>query len=212
KLSTMVWTVVAAQKLGQFGFGVFNLALALGLILIAVGGWGFTSVFVRRASRDTSRVSQYFTEIVVWQGGLTAPLVLLGVVVYSVVTPETTAVVPMAMVLLAGLFDPKSDTARAASSTVHRQGTTSLALIAQRLITSAVAIPAVMIWGSALALSVAFLFSSLLGVVLHGFALGRLGIRFRPRLLTMDGLRHSLRGTHWIGLGGVARAVQYRAG
>lgn len=212
KISTLAWTVVAAQQLGQAGFGVFNLALALGLILVAVGQWGFDSVMVRRASQDTSQLSRFFTEAIVWQVVLTVPLLIIGIAVFAVWEADRTASLATAMVLAGVLCDMVSDNARSAASTIHRQGITSAALIGQRIIMFAVAVPLVLQWDDVIALSAAFLFSSVLGLALHGVALHRLRIRFTLRLVTRTGLRSCFRGTGFIGLSSLIQVLQARIG
>ncbi|MEW1987591.1 flippase [Brevibacterium casei] len=212
KVSTLAWTVVAAQQLGQAGFGVFNFALAVGLILAAIGQWGFDTVLVRRASQDVSQLSRFFTEAIVWQVALAAPLLLAGGVVVAFIDADPGASVATAMVLAAVLCDMISDNARAAASTIHRQGITSAALIGQRILMFATAVPLVLRWGDVLTLSAAFLFSSIVGLALHAAALRRLGIRFRVSHISKSGLRDCLRGTGSIGLSSMIGVLQARIG
>lgn len=212
KISTLAWTVVAAQQLGQAGFGIFNLALAIGLILAAIGQWGFDSVMVRRASQDTSQLSRFFSEAIVWQVVLTVPLLIIGSVVFATLEADRTASLATTMVLGGVFCDMVSDNARSAASTIHRQGITSAALIGQRIIMFAVAIPLVLRWGDITALSAAFLFSSVLGLALHAAALRRLRIRFSLSLVTAVSLRGCLRGTGSIGLSSLIQVLQARIG
>lgn len=213
KLSTLVWTVVAAQQLGQAGFGVFNFAIALGLIIVALGQWGFDIVMVRRASKNVDQLSRYFSEAIVWQVGLSAPLLIIGAVVYGGGSPDDRgAALATVMILGAVLADLISDNARAASSTIHRQGITSLALIGQRIVMAAISIPLMLLWGNVMVLGAAFLFSSLAGLVLHAVALRRLEIRFSLRLVSWSGLRECFGGTGAIGLSSLIQVLQARIG
>ncbi|AMT95078.1 hypothetical protein A2T55_16310 [Brevibacterium linens] len=212
KLSTLAWTVVAAQQLGQAGFGVFNLALAIGLIIVAIGQWGFDTVMVRRASQDTSQLSRFFSESIIWQIVLAAPLLVIGGAVFALVETDRNAALATVMVLCAVLCDMVSDNARAASSTIHRQGITSAALIGQRIIMFAAATPLVLWKGDVVTLSAAFLFASVFGLALHGLALRRLKIYFRLSLVTVHGLRNCFRGTGSIGLSSLIQVLQARIG
>lgn len=212
KLTTLAWTLVAAQQLGQEGFGAFNLILALNLVIAALGEWGFDSVLVQRGSVDRGALSRYFTESAVWQVGLATPMLLLGGLIFSATRSEQEAVLAFFLVVVAILCDTVSDTARTASTVIHRQGRTSAALTMQRTLTAIVAIPALMAKPDLVMLAAAFSGTSVVGLLLHLRALRRLDLRLDLRLLTWHSLRAYGRGTTRIGLSALLSVVLYRAG
>lgn len=203
KFATLAWLVVAARVLDQPAFGAFSFALALALLVGAVVEWGFSPIMIARASPDPSRLDALYTSAQVWQLVLGAPAYAAAVLVArsALDSPGETVVLVAAVVATAA--ETWCSTARSAASVVQRQGRVSFALTAQRVVVAAAAVAALVIDGGVVALTLAFLAGTLIGVPLHAAALRRVGVRLSAPGLSLASLRALLAGSHLVGVSGV---------
>lgn len=210
KLTTFVWTVVAARALTQEDFGAFTLALSVAMIVSAVAEWGFDPVLVRRASQQPSHIQRLHSEALAWQTLVGVPVFLVAGTMLWLSRPDLETRLTVALVLAAVFLDLWSDTCRATSSAAQNQRPTSVALVVQRLATSVFAIPAVLLAGVA-GLAGAFLAGYVVGLVAHLVALARLRVGFAPRELSRPGLRRFARGTTALGVAGLLSMALFRS-
>jgi O-antigen/teichoic acid export membrane protein len=210
KGGTFVWTVVAARQLTPEEFGLFNLVLAVALLVSAGAEWGFDPMLVRRASQRPDRLEQHYAEAVSWQSAIGVPVFITGAVVMSLVRPDEAARWTVALLFLAVFLDLWSDTSRATSAAALDQTTTATALVVQRLATMLLAVPVLLAGGGTAALAGAVLVAYAVGWLAHQLALRRLGIRFRSRLVTKAGMRAFVRGTGIVGLNALILMALFR--
>ena len=177
KLSTLVWTFVAARALSPTSFGVFFYAFALAGLASAVSEWGFDPVLIERVSRDPSCVDDEYTRAQACQTLLALPA--FGVATFIAIQSRGDARDRFAIgaICLAVLFDLWTDTARSVGAALRNQIPTSQALVVQRWVTAIAVIAALVAGGGLLGLCLAFLGGSMVGVAAHQIALRRLGVR-----------------------------------
>jgi O-antigen/teichoic acid export membrane protein len=209
KLTTFVWTVVAARALSQEDFGTFTLALSVAMIVSSVAEWGFDPVLGRRAAQQPSQIERLHSESLAWQTFVGVPVFLTAGVLLWLSRPDLETRLTVVLVLAAVFLDLWSDTCRATAAAAQDQRPTSTALILQRTATSIFAIPAVILGGLA-GLAGAFLAGYVVGLLAHLVALGTLSIRFRPRSLTRTGLRRFAEGTLALGVAGLLSMSLFR--
>ena len=191
KGATLVFTVSAARALGPSGFGAFSYAVTFGLLLATLPSWGFDNVMLRRASADPTSLQAALAQALVCRALIAVPVLVIGGAAGAasqVSGPARTAVV---LILAASLLESMGDAGRAAEAARERTGSTSIALLLQRLATTGLALT-VLVWGGHLeGVCVAYLVSSVLGLALTALALRRLDVRpdwgkvNRPSLVRM---------------------------
>ena len=210
KVATLAWTVVAVHALTQQDFGAFSYALALMLLVSSFPAWGFDPVLVRRGSVSPEQLTRLHTEAIAWQTLLAVPVfVLVGLLAaVSRPSPEATAVV--AIVLLAGVPELLSDTARASASARQEPAGVAIALVLQRLVTAAFIVGA--LWGGygVLGAACGFLAGTLAGWFAHVAALRRIDVHVRLSALSWPGMREMLREARLLGLSAVVLVVLFR--
>lgn len=209
KLTTFLWTVVAARELSQADFGTLNFALSLALILAAVAEWGFDPVMIQRTAREPELGERFFVHAVTWEA-IVATVLFAGTAAAVVTFSTGTAQVVVLLVLLAIYLDVFADTMRGMGTALQRQGVTSVALLVQRVAIAAFVVPVLLAGGGLTAFGVAFLAGYIVGYGAHLVALHRLGIRLRPGLVDRTGMRSFMKGTTAIALSGLVLAALFR--
>jgi O-antigen/teichoic acid export membrane protein len=209
KVGTFAWTAVAARRLGPAGFGVFTVALSVALILSNLSEWSFDAALIQRASSDPDRRNAYLTDAVVCEGLLAVALFGAGGLLVAHWLPGS-ATVALALVLLSVYLDSFSDTLRAASAAVQRQGGTSLALIAQRALAAGVGIGLLLAGYGLTGLATALAATSALGLVGHIAAVWQLDLRLTRSAVSLQLFNRFIAGTWPIGVANVVLATLFR--
>lgn len=210
KLATLSWTVVAARQLDRDEFGAFSFALSLVLLVSALPSWGFDPVLVRRASRDPSQLPRLHTEALTWQTLLAVPVLVVTGFIAVGARPTPEAALVLVLVLVAGLPEIWSDTARATAGARQDQVGVSQALVAQRVVTAVLVIAALLTGFGVVGVAAGFLGGTLAGWALHARAMRRIEVRMRLSLVTRGGLRAMLRGSGYVGLSALVLIVLFR--
>ena len=211
KLATLVWTVVAARMLDQGDFGAFSYALSLVLLASALPAWGFDPLLVRRGSREPDLLPRLHSEALTWQTLLAVPTFLVVGMLAAGGRPDREAVVVLVLLLVAGVPELWSDTARSSASVRQDQLGVSQALVLQRLVTAALVVGALLAGLGVVGVAGGFLTGTLVGWALHVRALRALDVTIRPGLVTRTGLREMLAGTGSLGLSALVLIVLFRA-
>ncbi len=210
KGATFVWMVVATRSLAQDDFGVLSYALALGVLVSALPGWGFDFAIVTRGSRDHAALERTFTETLVWQIGASVVIYALALGVEFSVRGASTTAVAFAAVLLSTAVDLISHTMREAAVARQRQAGMAAALVVQRVTTTVAVVLSLVMGGGLLAAGLAILGGSLIGLAGHAVALRRVGVRARPGTVTGAGLLDLARATVATGLTGLVLVALFR--
>ena len=210
KVATLAWTVIAVRALTQQDFGAFSYALALMLLVSSFPAWGFDPVLIRRGSVAPDLLTRLHTEAIAWQTLLAVPVFVLVGLLATASRPSAEATAVLAIVLLAGVPELWSDTARAAASARQEPAGVAVALILQRLTTAVFIVGAV--WGGLGVLGAAcgFLAGTLVGWTAHVAALRRMDIHVRLSALSWPGMREMLREARLLGLSAVVLVVLFR--
>lgn len=194
KALTLVWVIVAARLLDAGDFGVFFYALAVATLVTTVAEWGFDAVLVREASREPSRLGALTGAALRLELAVALPALVIGCL-FTVLGQEggenRAAVI---LVFSGALLEVLSDTCRATSQAAQRQGGTATALVAQRFVTAAMIVVALVLGFDLVGLCVGFFLGTAVGVVGHGWAMRRLELNLH------EGWRRELRpliATSW---------------
>jgi O-antigen/teichoic acid export membrane protein len=185
KLASIALYVVMARRLGDAGFGVFTFAFSLVTLVTALGDLGQTEVLIREVARDRQRVHGYFGDTVALKLLLSVPAlaIALGGVFAAGVPAETRVVVTL--IGLAVMAELLMDTSFGVFQAFERMSLTAIVLIAQRTVTAAAGIAALLLGAGVVAVSAIYLAGALLALALSlGLLLRRVvrvGFHARPR-------------------------------
>lgn len=210
KCATLAFTVVVARELGVNAFGSFSYALAFGLLLGVLVSWGFDASVVRRGSEDRRQLDAALTEALVLRTIHAVPVVLAGGLIGVLIRPDRSSAITLVLILLATILDGYGDTGRSAATACERPGVSAAALVVQRLAACILAIAILAAGGGLVAVSAAYLCSSVIGQLTLVLVLRRLGIRLRPSEVRADQLRWLWRSTFLLGLDSVLAMAVFR--
>lgn len=210
KLATLSWTIVAARMLDQGDFGAFSYALSLVLLVSALPAWGFDPLLVRRASADPQQLPRLHTEALTWQTVLAVPTFVVTAFLALRDRPSPSAGLVLVLLLVAGLPELWSDTARSSATVRQDQLGVSRALVLQRIVTAVLIIGALVAGFGLVGVVAGFLGGTIVGWALHVAALRALQVHIQPRLLTWGGLWDMLTGTGYLGLSALVLILLFR--
>lgn len=210
KAATLAFTVVVARQLGAEAFGSFSYALAAGILLATVVSWGFDDEVLRRGSSHRPDLDAVLTRTLALKTLHAVPVVALGVAFAAVTGAGAAATEVLVLVLLATVLDGYGNTGRAAAAACERPGPAALVLTLQRVVACVLAVAVIALGGDLLAVSAAYLASSVVGLVLVAYLVARLGVRPRLRHLGRADLRTLWRGTFLLGVETVLGVALFR--
>jgi O-antigen/teichoic acid export membrane protein len=166
KLVSIALYVVMARRLGDAGFGVFTFAFSLVTLVTALGDLGQTEVLIREVARDRQRVHGYFGDTVALKLLLSVPalaIALGGVFAAGVPTETRLAVTLIGSAVIAELL---MDTSFGVFQAFERMSLTAIALVAQRTLTAAAGIAALLLGAGVVAVSAIYLAGAVLALAL----------------------------------------------
>jgi len=210
KIVTLAFTVVVARQLGATSFGTFSYALALGLLLGTFISWGFDAEVLRRGSVDRRDLDLALGQALILRTVHTVPVMLVGGLLVAFGRPEGAQVPAVALIVLATILDSFGDCGRAASTARERPAWSSFALVVQRVVAFVLAILALGLGGSLVAVSAAYLISSIAGLFVLTRLLRQLDVRPRFRGFDRLDLRKMWRSTFLLGLDVVLAMALFR--
>jgi O-antigen/teichoic acid export membrane protein len=153
KLATAFLYLLVARRAGASEFGIFAFGLSFAGIAVTLGQFGQDLVLTREVARDRRRLSVYYSDALVSRIVLSVPPLLIVVAIsYLAGMKEQTLLV----VLLLGLGfvgDYTVQVSFAVFQAYERIGLVTVILIAQRWLTTAVAVTALYLGGSIVAVS-----------------------------------------------------------
>lgn len=196
KVSTLLILVGAARVLGPSDFGVFGLALSVGLLLAVIPGWGLDDLLVQRGSAEPERLPAFVGQVLSLRCLLALPATAVAISLV-VVHREGTVALAASFVALAPIVDTFSQAFRATATALQRQQLLALVHLTQRLLTAVFAVLALAFSRSLLPLSVTFLSGSVLGFLLLWSAVRWIGVHPTFAETAPRDLRQFFRGS-WI--------------
>jgi O-antigen/teichoic acid export membrane protein len=177
KLGTLIVVVGAARALPLPAFGAFSVALGIGALAAVLPSWGLDTVLIQRGARRPGTLPGLLGTLLVLR--LVVGTVLLAVLAAGATVaglPATTTVAAGA-VITACLVETGTDAYRAVAVARESPGIVAGVQLAQRTATAALALLALGIWDSLLALCLAYLVGTLVGTVGMAAGAARLGVR-----------------------------------
>lgn len=183
KLASFGTFAVASRVLGPSGFGDYSWAFALGAIVASHGMFGFDMALIQLGEQNRNRVSDYLSSSL-------ALRLAIGVVSVAIVTvmpltnPDARSLLVIMTVALS--LENLSTGIRASASTVDRQRGAAVVIIVQRLVTAVVSISALLLGFGVIAMGVAYLVGTAIGVVSLLFVATRIGVAPHVRNIHRD--------------------------
>jgi O-antigen/teichoic acid export membrane protein len=210
KVATLVFTVVVARELGSSSFGSFSYALAFGMLLATLVGWGFDAELARRGSVDLADLDAALAQALTLRTLHALPVVVLGTLIGALTRPSREAAVTLALLLLASVLDSYGDAGRSAATALEQSGRAVLALVAQRVAACLLAVGLLAGGGGLIEVSAGYLLSSLLGQIVLATMLHRFGVRPQWSSVRGAALRDMWRRTVLLGLDSVLATALFR--
>jgi O-antigen/teichoic acid export membrane protein len=210
KAATLVYTLLAARVLSQLDFGAFSYALSFATLLSIVPDWGFDVVVVQRSSARPDRLARLRSLSLTWKTVIGVPVMTAAALVASLSRSTPQARTALYLLMAAALLDIYSNTNRASAAALQRQGGIALALAAQRILTAALAIAALLLGLGLVGLTVSYLIGSVIGLATTSLTMRRLGVAMRLRSLRLAELRELFVRAWWVGVGALVLMALFR--
>lgn|GEM_PF-1017926 len=209
KIATAALYIVVARKLGATEFGVYVFGLSFVGVVTAFGYFGQDIVLTREVARDHGRLDEYYSNAMVSRAMFTLPPLLLALLVASLagMSGHTRIVI---LVLGFGLMgEYMVQVPFAVFQAYERLGLVAVVLIAQRWITTSVAIVALYLGAGLVTVVVIYALGTLSAAALGTAMMYRyIG---RPRLrVDLRGALRVTREAFPIGIALVALTVLFR--
>lgn len=210
KVGTFAYTIIAVRELSQTAYGAFAYALSVALLVGVFAEWGFNTQLIQRSSGGRGDVRRHLAVALAWKLGL-GVLVFTGTfLVVAPTRPDATAVVVLALLLVATFLDTLSESLRAAAAAMEEQTGVAAALAAQRLVTAGVVTALVLLGRGVVGVAAGYLVGSVLGLLGSWYAVVRLGARPTLGHLDVASMRDAVNGSVMIGLSSIAAMVLFR--
>jgi O-antigen/teichoic acid export membrane protein len=210
KAATLAYTLLAARVLSQLDFGAFSYALSFAMLLSVVPDWGFDVAVVQRSSARPERLPRLRSLALAWKAIIGVSVMTACALAAGPSRPTPQARTALYLLLAAALLDVFSNTNRASATARQRQGGIALALAAQRILTAALAVAALLGGLGLVGLAASYLAGSVVGLAATARTVRRLGVALRLRPLRWQELRELFVRVWWVGVGAVALMALFR--
>ncbi len=181
RIATLVFYVVMARELGQEGFGDYNFALSIG-ILVAVCGLGTDFAMTREIARDIERVHVLFWNAIAIRlsAGAAGVLIAYGVTLMAGYPSDVTA----AVVILgaATWIDVLAGSVASVFRGIEEMTPIAASWVVQRVFTAGVGSAALLSGASLVPVCLIYLAGAFVAIAFLAFKLVRRGIRPRVEL------------------------------
>lgn len=206
KLATLAMVVAAARGLPRADFGVFSLALAVGLLASVLPSWGFEATVVQRGSARPGELPGLLARLLAMRAAIAGPVLALACVVLMLRRDGGTALAA-AGVAAAPIAETFTDAYRSVATALQRPARAAAGLVAQRIATT---LAVFTVGGGLVGLALTFLAGTLLGTAALAVLVARLGVRPDWRAVDRGGLAtlHSASGV--AGLHSLASMALFR--
>jgi O-antigen/teichoic acid export membrane protein len=180
KLATLALVVVMARKLGDTGFGVFTLGLAIATLVTALGGFGQDVVLIREVARDPRQFHRYFFNTLLLKSALAVPALLVSSAAAFALGVDAETRWVVLLLGLAVVAELLAMTCLAVFQAFERLVYMPIVMVSQRAVAAAVGIAALVAGAGVVAVSAVYAAAAGLAFILAlGLVYGRIG---RPRL------------------------------
>lgn len=209
KVASLAFYIAMARALGQSGFGDFNFALSLSVVLITISGFGLDSLLTREIARDSDEIHRMLWNTIGAKlvFGTVAVFAATGIALIGNYSAEVTLTVTI--LSIATLTELLGKSIGGVFQGVEDMAPVAIASIVQRFSTAIMAITALLAGAGLLAVSVLYLLGAILGLIYSVFALRRRDLN--PRVtLSREHMRALVVASVPIGIGGIFNTILYR--
>jgi O-antigen/teichoic acid export membrane protein len=179
KLVSIVFYIVVARKLGSAAFGVFTFGYSLAALLTTFGGFGQANLLTREVARRRESLPFFFSNTLALNVVLSIPPLVVAIAVFGALGDRRDAIV-LALLGAALVVERLMNTFFAVFQAFERLVFVPIALIAQRLLTAAAGIAALVAGAGVVAISGIYLGGAFLALAIVIGA--QLGFVSRPQL------------------------------
>lgn len=209
KVASVALYVVMARELGDAGFGVFTFAFMYVTIFTSLARFGQDTVLVREVARDHTLVDRYFANTVALKLALSVPVGALAIALLIATGASRETLAVAALLGAAVTVEAVIGTAFAVYQAFEELRWVAVVLIAQRFLTAAAGIAALLAGAGVVAVAAIYLGGALVALVLG------LAIQFRrvarPRLHVAPTMWGALmRAAVPLGIAGVFGIILFR--
>ena len=180
KVISLAFYVVLAREIGDAGFGVFTFGLALAMLVTTLANFGQDAVLVREVAPDRGQIDRFFADTLALKTVLAVPAILIAVGAAVLIDHDRETLLVIVLLGVAVAAETLMWTFFAAFQAFDRLGFISVVLVWQRLVTTAVGVPALLLGADVVAGSAVYLGGAVLGLALAAFCLLRSVVR--PRM------------------------------
>jgi O-antigen/teichoic acid export membrane protein len=177
KLGTLVVVIGAARVLPLADFGVFSVALGLGAMAAVLPSWGLDTVLIQRGAREPATLPGLLGTLLVLRWIVGAGLVALMAAGAAVAGLPARITVAAGAVITACLVETATEAYKSVAVARESPAVVAGVQLAQRTVTAVLTLLALGVWGTLLAVSIAYLAGTLVGTVGMAAGAARLGVR-----------------------------------
>ena len=209
KVASLAFYIAVARALGQSGFGDFNFALSLAVVLITISGFGLDTLLTREIARDTDEIHRMLWNTIGAKlaFGIVGVFAATGIALIGDYSSEV--VLAVTILSVATLTELLGKSIGGVFQGVEDMTPVAIAGIVQRFTTAILAIAALLAGAGLLAVSGLYLFGAALGLLYSVFALRRRDLN--PRVtLSRDHMKALVLASVPIGVGGIFNTILYR--
>jgi O-antigen/teichoic acid export membrane protein len=210
KLAGFVFLVLAARTLTQTDYGYFTFSLSFIPLFLVFSGWGLDDALFREVARSRERVSELFASTFIPRVALALAAVILAVGIGSFFVPGNEQLLALAIIGFALCLDELGSALGTVFKAFEQMRYRALRILVNRLVSTALAIVAVIMGADLLIICVTYLAGSLGSLIFAWVALRRyfppISMRDRKRELIFDLMRKGLP----LGISGVLGAAALR--
>jgi O-antigen/teichoic acid export membrane protein len=210
KLGTLVIVVGAARTLPLGDFGIFAVALGVGALAAVIPSWGFDNLLVQRGAVEPAVLPKLLAELVVLRCALTAAVLAAAGAVAVAAGVRGQVLLAAGCVVLACLAETVADAFRAVAVACEAPTVVATAQLIQRGTTAVLVLAALLVVPSLIAVSLAYLAGTAIGVLVTALGTARLGIRPQWSYLRWTGIAQFSRASRSGGLHVVASMALFR--
>lgn len=210
KLAGFVFLVLAARILSRTEYGYFTFSLSFVPLFLVVTAWGLDDALFREVARSRERVSELFASTFLPRAAMASAAWVLSIAIGSLFVPRGDALLTLAIVGLALALDELGSALGTVFKAFEQMRYRSLRILVNRLLTTVLAVVAVIAGADLLLVSVTYLAGSIGSFVFAWFALRRYfpPIRFGDRKPEL--VRELLRKGLPLGLSAILGAAALR--
>jgi O-antigen/teichoic acid export membrane protein len=173
KIASFVFVLIVTRGLGTVSYGYFNFAASFVPLFLIVGTWGLDIAIMREVAKDRGRLSELLASGLILRLGLGSAAVGLSLGIGVFLTNTHTAYLTLVIVGLSLLLDETTNLVGSVFKSFERMRFFSLALLVNRVLSTLLALGAVMAGAGIVGVSIMYMLGSAGALAVAVFALWR---------------------------------------